>query len=217
MLTCPKPGEDSQKHKKIRSSEGLLIPDEASARQHWLHKGVDAPDLAMIKDFLRFYIATSRGKINADERPTSIRSTPLLSSSSPASPVPWVHRQMKKAGAKSTTCLSVGTWEIQPHNYWWVRITLTAEGLVVNIKRLWAVVRATVTAVGALSLPGRDSIPAITTELRLLQRTFFHFLDSSLLAKAFLSPCALFAVCAASSVNRKPGSNGLHTHSTKGE
>jgi hypothetical protein len=122
---------------------------------------VDAPDLAMIKDFLHFYIATSRGKINADERPTPIRSTPLLSSSSPASPVPRVHRQMKKAGAKSTTCLSVGTWEIQPHNYWWVRITLTTKGLMVNIKRPRAI------------LPGRDSIPTITTQLRLLQRTYF--------------------------------------------
>jgi hypothetical protein len=50
---------------------GLPIPDEASARQHYLCKGVDAPDLATVKDFLRFYISTSRGKIDEDERPTA--------------------------------------------------------------------------------------------------------------------------------------------------
>lgn len=49
---------------------GLPIPDEASARQHCLCTGVDAPDLATVKDFLRFYIATSRGKIDENERPT---------------------------------------------------------------------------------------------------------------------------------------------------
>src|SRR5436305_14619203 len=93
----------------------LPIPNEASARQHRFCKVVDAPDLATVKDSFRLYIAKSRGKIDADERPTPIRSTPLLSSSSPASPVSRVHRQMKKAGTKSTKCLSVGTWEIQPH------------------------------------------------------------------------------------------------------
>jgi hypothetical protein len=50
---------------------GLPIPGEANARQHYLCKGVDAPDLATAKDFLRFYIATSRGKIDDSERPTA--------------------------------------------------------------------------------------------------------------------------------------------------
>jgi hypothetical protein len=31
-------------------------------------KGVNAPDLPTVKDFLRFYIATSRGKIDENER-----------------------------------------------------------------------------------------------------------------------------------------------------
>jgi hypothetical protein len=48
---------------------GLPIPDEASARQSYLCEGVDVPDLATAKDFLRFYIATSRGKIYMNERP----------------------------------------------------------------------------------------------------------------------------------------------------
>lgn len=44
-------------------------PDEASARHYCLHRGRDAPDLVTVKDFLRFYIATSRGKIV--EKPTA--------------------------------------------------------------------------------------------------------------------------------------------------
>jgi hypothetical protein len=41
----------------------LPAPDEAHARHHCLHQGVEAPDLATIKDFFRFFIATSCGKI----------------------------------------------------------------------------------------------------------------------------------------------------------
>jgi hypothetical protein len=70
-------------------------PDEASARHHCLDKEIEAPDLATVKDFLRFYIATSRGKIV--EKPTADSL-----SFSPASPVSRAHRQMKKTGATST-------------------------------------------------------------------------------------------------------------------
>jgi hypothetical protein len=48
---------------------GLPILDEADARLYYLYKGVDAPDLITIKDFLRFYIVTSCGKIV--EKPTA--------------------------------------------------------------------------------------------------------------------------------------------------
>jgi hypothetical protein len=41
----------------------LATPDEACARYHSLREGVDAPDLATVKDFFRFYIATSCGRI----------------------------------------------------------------------------------------------------------------------------------------------------------
>ena len=46
----------------------LSIPDGVSAGQHCLCEGVDAPNLTTVKDFLRFRIATSRGKII--EKPT---------------------------------------------------------------------------------------------------------------------------------------------------
>jgi hypothetical protein len=48
----------------------LPPPDEDSARQHCLRKGVDAPDLATVKDFLRFHVSISRGYIDEDEKPT---------------------------------------------------------------------------------------------------------------------------------------------------
>jgi|ERR1700722_7120952 len=50
----------------------LPAPDEAYARHHCLHQGVEAPDLATAKDFFRFYIATSCGRIVAKPTPDSI-------------------------------------------------------------------------------------------------------------------------------------------------
>jgi hypothetical protein len=47
------------------------IPDETSARQHCLRKGVNALDMATVKDFLRFYIATSRGGNDENEKPAA--------------------------------------------------------------------------------------------------------------------------------------------------
>jgi hypothetical protein len=41
-------------------SRGLPPPDEESTGQHCLRSGVDAPDLATAKDFLRFYTATNQ-------------------------------------------------------------------------------------------------------------------------------------------------------------
>jgi hypothetical protein len=41
----------------------LPSPDEACARHHCLREGMEAPDLATVKDFLRYYISLSHGKI----------------------------------------------------------------------------------------------------------------------------------------------------------
>ena len=43
--------------------KGLPVPDEAAVQDQVLKKHVDAPDLATVKDFLRFHAATSKGKI----------------------------------------------------------------------------------------------------------------------------------------------------------
>jgi hypothetical protein len=55
--------------KEASLQKGLPVPDEAVARERVLGKDVEAPDLATVKDFLRFHAATSKGKIV--ERPTS--------------------------------------------------------------------------------------------------------------------------------------------------
>lgn len=49
--------------------KGLRPPDEETVRREHLHAGSPAPDLATVKDFLRFYIATSQPRLDAD-RPT---------------------------------------------------------------------------------------------------------------------------------------------------
>ena len=42
---------------------GVTPSDERTAREHYLIKGVEAPDLAAVKDFLRFQASVMRGKI----------------------------------------------------------------------------------------------------------------------------------------------------------
>jgi hypothetical protein len=50
----------------------LPTPDEACARHHYLRQGIEAPDLATIKGFFRFYIAMSCGRIVAKPTPEII-------------------------------------------------------------------------------------------------------------------------------------------------
>jgi hypothetical protein len=63
MLTHFIPDRPSQKCKKTRFNEISPTPDKAYARHHDLHEGAEAPDLATVKDFFHFYIATSYGRI----------------------------------------------------------------------------------------------------------------------------------------------------------
>jgi hypothetical protein len=39
------------------------LPSEEAARDRCLRPGIEAPDLVTVKDFLRFYIATSRPQL----------------------------------------------------------------------------------------------------------------------------------------------------------
>jgi hypothetical protein len=49
--------------KRDAGERRLPLPDEEEARQRWLGPGVAAPDLETVKDFIRFYIATSRPQL----------------------------------------------------------------------------------------------------------------------------------------------------------
>ena len=44
--------------------KGLPSPDEDTVRGQHLGEGVPAPDLLTVKDFLRFYVATSKSQID---------------------------------------------------------------------------------------------------------------------------------------------------------
>jgi hypothetical protein len=50
--------------KEDAAAKGLPSPDEEKAREDCLRKGIAAPDLASIKDFLWFYVATSKPQID---------------------------------------------------------------------------------------------------------------------------------------------------------
>ncbi len=47
--------------------KGLPLPDEDSPRSQHLGKEVLAPDLLIVKEFFRFYIATSKAQIDNDK------------------------------------------------------------------------------------------------------------------------------------------------------
>jgi len=55
--------------RKEYAQKGLSPPNKEAARRQHLRPGVATPDLATVKDFIRFYIATSRPRLDA-ERPT---------------------------------------------------------------------------------------------------------------------------------------------------
>ena len=53
---------------KDAAQRGLPAPDEEAARKQCLRPGIEAPDLVNVKDFIRFYIRTSRRGLT--EQPT---------------------------------------------------------------------------------------------------------------------------------------------------
>jgi hypothetical protein len=55
--------------RKGAAQKSLPPPDEETVSREHLRAGAAAPDLATVKDFSRFYIATSRPRLDAS-RPT---------------------------------------------------------------------------------------------------------------------------------------------------
>jgi hypothetical protein len=79
---------------------GLPIPGEASARQHYLRKGVNGPHFSTIKDSFRFYIATSRDKVDENEIPSAELVNTFTKWFSVGFTVSRAHRQTKQPGAE---------------------------------------------------------------------------------------------------------------------
>jgi hypothetical protein len=71
---APLPRWNLLRKKMDCAREGRGAPDEDTVREQCLGKGVEAPDLATVKDFLRFRAASGRGlidkKITADSLQT---------------------------------------------------------------------------------------------------------------------------------------------------
>ena len=58
--------------RKEYAQKSLSPPDVETARRQYLGQNVTAPDLATVKDFIRFYIATSKPQLDKEEkRPTA--------------------------------------------------------------------------------------------------------------------------------------------------
>jgi hypothetical protein len=68
--------------RKDALQRGLPAPDEACAKHHCLQQGVEAPDLATIKDFFDF--TSQRAAAGSWRNPRSIRLTPMLNNFLPA-------------------------------------------------------------------------------------------------------------------------------------
>ena len=83
--------------------KGHPVPDEAAVRERVLRENVDAPDLAAVKDFLRFHAATSKGKIQEEVTCDSLNTFAewffASSQSSMSSPPP---RQITRQGVPGT-------------------------------------------------------------------------------------------------------------------
>ena len=80
---------------------GLPAPSEAMVRESCLKKGVEAPDLAAMKDFARFSAAASKGKIV--ELPTADSLNTFLEWFLPDSPASQELRQTPRTEAKYIT------------------------------------------------------------------------------------------------------------------
>jgi len=116
---------------------GLRPPDEATVRERFLGEGVDAPDLATMKDFIRFRAVTSRGKIVKEPTADSVntfaewffvgftRVTGTPTNAKDRSEVYGVSYQRHDMYGRSN--------QSDPSQF--VRKTLTEEGVVVNTQR----------------------------------------------------------------------------------
>ncbi|OAG42721.1 AdoMet-dependent rRNA methyltransferase SPB1 [Fonsecaea monophora] len=103
------------------AQKGLSPPDEEMARRQYLGQNVTAPDLATVKDFIRFYIATSKPQLDKEEKRPTADSINIAAE--------WFF-----AGFTRVTGTDTDKDE-RSEVYNWVRQTLTREGIVVNKHR----------------------------------------------------------------------------------
>ncbi|MCJ1426427.1 hypothetical protein MMC29_004330 [Sticta canariensis] len=97
---------------------GLPALSEEAAREQCLRPGIEAPDLATVKDFIRFYIATSHPQLAEQPTVDSINTV-----------AEWFFAGFTRVTGTGTDA------EQRSEVYDWVRKVLTVEGLVVKKHR----------------------------------------------------------------------------------
>ncbi|KAJ4507488.1 hypothetical protein HRR83_004066 [Exophiala dermatitidis] len=102
------------------AQKGLSPPDEETARRQYLGQNVTAPDLATVKDFIRFYIATSKPQLDKEEKRPTADSINIAAA--------WFF-------AGFTRVTGTDTDKEERSEVYNVRQTLTREGIVVNKHR----------------------------------------------------------------------------------
>ncbi|KAN0069234.1 Protein of unknown function (DUF3435) domain containing protein [Elaphomyces granulatus] len=107
--------------RKEYAQKGLSPPDEETARCQYLGRNVTAPDLATVKDFIRFYIATSKPQLDKVEKRPTADSINIAAE--------WFFAGFTRVTGTDTDN------EERSEVYNWVRQTLTREGIVVNKHR----------------------------------------------------------------------------------
>ncbi|KAH0543790.1 hypothetical protein FGG08_001972 [Glutinoglossum americanum] len=108
--------------KEDNLKNGTPIPDEAAfidtVRGNCLGKGAPAPDIETVKDFIRFYIATSQGRLDRRSTVDSVNTY-----------AEWFFAGFSRVTGTPTDK------EERSEVFNWVRRTLTKEGVIVNKRR----------------------------------------------------------------------------------
>ncbi|EXJ96194.1 hypothetical protein A1O1_01320 [Capronia coronata CBS 617.96] len=108
--------------------EGLPPPDEDAARSRYLGEGVPTPDLLTVKDFLRFYVATSKSQLDK-QKPTADSICTIAE---------WFFAGFTRTTGTDTNAddrSEVYYRQTQLILLHWIRRTLVLEGVVVNKHR----------------------------------------------------------------------------------
>jgi hypothetical protein len=124
--------------RKECARKGLPPPDEETARRQHLRPGVAAPDLATVKDFIRFYIATSRPRLDA-EKPTvdSVNTVAewFFAGFTRVTGTDTVEDERSEVYNVRSSSLLGWFYGTEANIFQWVRRSLTLEGIVVKKHR----------------------------------------------------------------------------------
>lgn len=125
--------------KKEYAQNGKSPPDEETARRQHLRPSVASPDLATVRDFIQFYIATSRPRLDAERLTVDSVNTVaewFFAGFTRVTGTDTIEGERREVyNVRSSLPLGVGATGQRANIIQWVRRTLTLEGIVVNKHR----------------------------------------------------------------------------------